>query len=191
MLKLQQKQLTVVKDFLKNTPQRQSVSLSSKQTDAFGRAIAFVFFTPATKTAQLSEQETPEQVTLTPQELNQIIQGLQAILQVKLPPNQQQKIRMLLSELQQQQETKQPVTLSSNQTQQLRTLIGSLKPQETAALEILLLTREAPETINLTQAEINDLIPFFQGLPNQQLSTGQQQQKQELINFLTQLQPQN
>jgi len=188
---LQQKQLTVVQDFLRSTPRQQSVSLSSEQTQALSRAIAFVFFTSAAKTAQTGPDIEPsEQVTLTQQQLQQIINGLQAIQQGQLRPNQREETSTLLSDLQQQQETKETVTLSSDQTQQLRTLMGSLTRNETAALEILFLSREAPETINLTQSEINDLITFFQGLPKEEFSTTQRQQQQALINLLTQLQSQ-
>lgn len=189
---LQQEQLTVVRDFLRQIPQDETVSLSFAQTEALQSAIAFVFFNPqaqAGQTAQLPEFEASTQVTLTQTELEQTIRGLQAIQQGELRPNQDEEITRLLNQLQEQQEASSgEVILSVEQTQGLRNLIGSLTPNEVAAIEILLLSDRAPENLNLTQQEIEELISFFQGLPTEPFSPAQRQQQQELIQFLSQLQ---
>ena len=190
---LQQEQLAVIQDFFSQIPQNETVSLSPEQTEALGSAIEFVFFTPeaqSTATAELPEFERSEQVTLTPLELEQTIRGLQAIQQGNLRPNQEEEITQLLNQLQNQQETQTDVTLSPQQTQQLRNLIGSLTPNETAAIEILLLSDRAPETLDLTQQEIDDLLTFFQELPTENFTATQRQQRTELINFLSQIREQ-
>ena len=190
---LQQEQLAVIQDFFSRIPQKETVSLSQEQVEGLGSAIEFVFFTPeaqATATAELPEFNGSERVTLNPLELEQTIRGLQAIQQGNLRPNQEEEIAQLLEQLQSQQNTQQNVTLSAQQTQQLRKLIGSLTPNETAAIEILLLSDRAPETLNLTQQEIDDLLTFFQELPTENFTATQQQQRTELINFLSQLREQ-
>ena len=190
---LQQEQLAVIQDFFSKIPGNETVSLSPEQTEALGSAIEFVFFTPeaqSTATGELPEFERSEQVTLTPLELEQTIRGLQAIQQGNLRPNQEEEITQLLNQLQNQQETQTDVTLSAAQTQQLRNLIGSLTPNETAAIEILLLSDRAPETLDLTQQEIDDLLTFFQELPTENFTATQRQQRTELINFLSQIREQ-
>ncbi|PNW37241.1 UNVERIFIED_CONTAM: hypothetical protein BEN50_16190, partial [Euhalothece sp. KZN 001] len=190
---LQQEQLAVIQDFFSKIPANETVSLSPEQTEALGSAIEFVFFTPeaqSTATAELPEFERSEQVTLTPLELEQTIRGLQAIQQGNLRPNQEEEITQLLNQLQNQQETQTDVTLSPQQTQQLRNLIGSLTPNETAAIEILLLSDRAPETLDLTQQEIDDLLTFFQELPTENFTATQRQQRTELTNFLSQIREQ-
>ena len=190
---LQQEQLAVIQDFFSKIPPNETVSLSPEQTEALGSAIEFVFFTPeaqSTATGELPEFERSEQVTLTPLELEQTIRGLQAIQQGNLRPNQEEEITQLLNQLENQQETQTDVTLSAAQTQQLRNLIGSLTPNETAAIEILLLSDRAPETLDLTQQEIDDLLTFFQELPTENFTATQRQQRTELINFLSQIREQ-
>lgn len=190
---LQQEQLAVIQDFFSKIPANETVSLSPEQTEALGSAIEFVFFTPeaqSTATGELPEFERSEQVTLTPLELEQTIRGLQAIQQGNLRPNQEEEITQLLNQLENQQETQTDVTLSPQQTQQLRNLIGSLTPNETAAIEILLLSDRAPETLDLTQQEIDDLLTFFQELPTENFTATQRQQRTELINFLSQIREQ-
>ena len=190
---LQQEQLAVIQDFFSKIPANETVSLSPEQTEALGSAIEFVFFTPeaqSTATGELPEFERSEQVTLTPLELEQTIRGLQAIQQGNLRPNQEEEITQLLNQLENQQETQTDVTLSAAQTQQLRNLIGSLTPNETAAIEILLLSDRAPETLDLTQQEIDDLLTFFQELPTENFTATQRQQRTELINFLSQIREQ-
>jgi hypothetical protein len=189
---LQRRQLEVVLEFLRQIPQQEVVTLSPEQTQALETAIAYVFFTPATQSPQTAERPTTrpsEQVTLTPAELQQTIRGLQAIQQGGLRPAQAQEITTLVEQLQQlQAETDTAVTLSPQQTQELRTLFDSLNADEVAALEILLLSDRAPETLTLTQDEIEELIVFFQDLPEEELTATQRQQQQVLVEFLRQLQ---
>jgi len=77
---LKQKQLTVVQDFLSKIPNQDSVKLSDKQIKSLGKAINFVFFAPATQTAQkgqIPEITNKKQVSLNQEELTQVINALQ------------------------------------------------------------------------------------------------------------------
>lgn len=188
----QREQLIVIQEFLAETSQEETISLSLKQTAAFQSAIAFVFFNPETQlvqTAQRQDFDPSRQAVLTQVELAELITGLQAIQKGRLRVNQDETILRLITELEQlQRQTSTPVILSSRQTQRATELINSLTPNEEAAVEILVLSDRAPETIRLTQPEIDNLIGFFQGLPTENLTTPQQEERAELIDFLTQLQ---
>lgn len=189
---VKRRQLRVLQEFLVQTSREETIVLSPEQTESFQSAIAFVFFTsPVGRTAQITELDPTKQATLSPTELDELIQGLQAIQLARLRPQQDERIFQLITELQQlQAQTSLAVTLSAKQTQVAREVMDSLTPQEKAAVDIIILSDRAPETITLTQTEIEDLLVFFQGIPPEDLSRRQQQQQQDLINFLTRLQQQ-
>ena len=189
---VKRRQLRVLQEFLVQTSREETIVLSPEQTESFQSAIAFVFFTsPVGQTAQITGLDPTKQATLTPTELDELIQGLQAIQAARLRPEQDERIFQLITELQQlQAQTSLAVTLSAKQTQVAREVIDSLTPQEKAAVDIIILSDRAPETITLNQTEIEDLLVFFQGIPSEDLSRTQQQQQQDLINFLTRLQQQ-
>ncbi|PSO51571.1 MAG: hypothetical protein BRC33_00020 [Cyanobacteria bacterium SW_9_44_58] len=192
---LKQKQLIVVQDFLSKIPNQDSVKLSDKQIKSLGKAIDFVFFAPATQTAQtaqIPEITNNKQVSLNQEELTQVINALQAIQKLQLRPDQGQEIAVLLNELEKlQQTTTNIVSLSPETTQKLRTLIGSLSPDKTAAVEFVLLSdNRVAKNLTLKQQEVDELINLFQQIPEQELNNTQIQQRQELIKFLRELQAQ-
>lgn len=187
----QEQQLAVIVEFLQQLPQEQTVSLNQQQVSAFQTAVEFVFFISDRATAQVPTIAPSPQVTLTPTQLQEILVGLRGLQQANLRPNQQEEINRLLRELTVLQQRREgTVELSVAQTETLRSLFGSLSANEIAAIELLLLGDRAPEQINLSSTEIQELLTFFQNIPSETLSETQRQQREEIVQFLTEIREQ-
>lgn len=209
----EQEKLETMINFLETLPQNRPSQLSAEQSEALQENIAFVFFSPETQEAPISEQaSSPEEseqesaptavteeednftepITISRNQLQFLLFTLQGVetLNFSSPID----ISNLISEFLGLLITPEPeVELSPQQRQQMAQVLNSLSPQQQEELDEYV-TSEA-DTLRqqryLSQSAITTTLEFLEDFSVAELTSEEESARQELLSIFRELENQD